>query len=72
MSKDYCELKENQISQVKELKSFSRYRRMQVSGLTEIIPLMCTSVNCADTLHLHILSFLGAHLRERLQEVDAV
>ena len=36
--------------------------RMQESGLTEIISLMCTSVIWASILCSHILSFLRAHV----------
>ena len=42
-SKESLLIKENQISQVKEFSSFSMYGKMQESGLTEIIPLICTS-----------------------------
>ena len=38
------------------------YGRMQESGLTEIISLMCTSVIWASILCSHILSFLRAHV----------
>ena len=40
-SKDYCELKENQISQVKEFSAFLLWE--DAHGLKEIIPSLCTS-----------------------------
>ena len=37
------------------------------SGLTEVVPLICTSPNWGQYLCFHLLSFLGAHLSEWLQ-----
>jgi len=59
-------MKENQISKVKEFSAFL-YKKMQASGLTEIIPLICTSGSEAGFMGFHMLSFFSAHHRKWLQ-----
>ena len=46
------------------------YGKMQESGLTEIIPLICTSAIWGQYPVFHILSFLRAHGREWLHVGD--
>jgi len=58
------------MSQVKEFSGFSMCGKMQESGLSEIIPLICTSAFWANILCFLILSFLWAHHGEWLQSDD--
>ena len=53
--------KENQIAQVKEFSAFSMHETIEEPGLTEIIPLICTSPIGASILCFHNLSSLRAH-----------
>ena len=62
-------IKENQISQVKEFSVYySVYEKIQQSGLTEIVHLICIAAILGPVSYLfHILSSLRAHCREWLQ-----
>ena len=53
--------KENQIAQVKEFSAFSMHETVEEPGLTEIIPLICTSPIGASILCFHNLRSLRAH-----------
>ena len=41
--KDYCQLRKTKYLKLRDLGLFSIYGKMQSSGLTEIIPFICTS-----------------------------
>ena len=58
------------MSQVKEFSSFSTCGKMQESGLSEVIPLKCTSAFWANILCFLILSHLWAHHGEWLESAD--
>ena len=59
-SKDYGKLQRKQTSHVNEL-ALSMYGKRQESGLTEIAPLMCTSLSGARSLLFSMLSPFGVH-----------
>ena len=48
------------------MQHFSKYGKVEESGLTEIIPLVCASAE-ASILCFHILGFSWAYRREWLQ-----